>query len=181
MTIIHFFSNLMSLNPDLGHGMDMKRIFQTRRRPRKRVQRRSRSMSIRRSTMIIMPFIPTQGVPDQLLRIRIPVCLPPPPPGLSHRHDCSRMPTSFPVNRRPVIQNLHIMVTGQGAGAGKSVDIPGFPPRVLALVRIRGCPRPSAAGCKRVGIRFRIIAILIRRRDSRSEGTEEGRVGWYTS
>lgn len=59
------FSNLMPLNPNLGHGMNMKRILQTRCPPRKRVQRRSRSMSIR-STMI-PPIIPTQGVPNQLL------------------------------------------------------------------------------------------------------------------
>lgn len=149
----------MSLNPDFSHGMNMKRILQTGRRPRERVQRRPRSMSIR-STMIV-PFIPTRRIPNQLLRICIPVCLPPPPRGLSHRHDRSRMPTSFPVNGRPVIQNLHIIVTCQGAGAGECVDILRFPPRVSALIRIRGCTRPSAAGCKGVGIRFRIIAILI--------------------
>ena len=174
----------MSLNPNLGHGMNMKRILQTRRRPRKRVQRSSRSMSTR-STIVMLSFIPTQRIPNQLLRIRIPICLPPPLPGLhSHRHDSGRMPTPFPVNRRPVVQNLHAIIAGIEVrtcigAAGESVDILCLPPRVSAPIRIRQC---TAAGCKGVGIRLGMrMAILIRRGDSRSESTEEGRVSWYTS
>ena len=94
------------------------------------------------------------------------------------------MPTPFPVNRRPVVQNLHAIIAGIEVRtcvgvAGERVDILGFAPRVSAFIRVRRC---TAAGCKGVGIRFGLrMAILIRRGDSRSESTEEGRVGWYTS